>query len=104
MSLQREIVAAINAIECEDDMPHIDALVKIMMDKDNLLIMCKTSAVKNPLHPDGAPFLPFDEFLNVHAVVQSFYQNTWFSQEFLKNIVWTVRGSLAGMPLADIVL
>ncbi len=32
----------------------------------------------------------------------SFYRHTWFSQQSLPNVVHTARGSIAGMPLVDI--
>lgn len=38
-----------------------------------------------------------------YAVAQSFYSNTWFSQESIEGVVRTRRGCLAGLPLADII-
>jgi hypothetical protein len=38
-----------------------------------------------------------------YFVAQEFYNNTWFSQEYLYHVISTSRGSCAGMPLADII-
>ena len=42
------------------------------------------------------PPLPF-------ALSQSQYSNSWFSTEYLSNVVHTTQGSMAGMTLADLV-
>ncbi len=47
--------------------------------------------------------LSHTDFNLVHAFSQSFYKNTWFSQESLSGVIKTACGSMAGMPLADIV-
>lgn len=36
-------------------------------------------------------------------VAQAAYNNTWVSRDLLNNVLSTTQGSLAGMPLADIV-
>ncbi len=49
--------------------------------------------------------LPYEQSKNTFLAQLSscYYRNTWFSQQSLPNVVHTTRGSMAGMPLADII-
>ena len=42
-----------------------------------------------------------DNYNSIKPYIKKLYTNTWFSQEYLSNVVHITKGSGAGTPLAD---